>query len=258
MSDSTVPNFTLNNGVEIPVIGLGVFQTPPAETSAAVSAALETGYRHIDTAAAYGNEREVGEALRRLCCLGDVATARNKRCCSTEDVVQVLAIGVGRVCSEVVLLRGTSKRRCFAGAGDHRVIDQPVVFAVAHEDTSEQPAHRHLGETVLGPLGEGPAGALGVERPLVLAAELFVDLGHGVDLAVQVSQQIGELPLQRGQQVWGVDHAVRPPARWVFFNQVSPRSIHWLAASAGTGVPSTFGSAFVLPSSTTSHSVSNG
>jgi len=54
---------TLNNGVEMPAIGLGVFQTPPEETRAAVEAALATGYRHIDTAAAYGNEREVGEAV---------------------------------------------------------------------------------------------------------------------------------------------------------------------------------------------------
>ncbi|MGE0068005.1 MAG: aldo/keto reductase [Solirubrobacterales bacterium] len=53
----------LNNGIEIPALGLGVFQTRPDETRAAVEAALETGYRHIDTAAAYGNEREVGEAL---------------------------------------------------------------------------------------------------------------------------------------------------------------------------------------------------
>jgi diketogulonate reductase-like aldo/keto reductase len=53
----------LNNGVEIPALGLGVFQTPPDETRAAVEAALEAGYRHIDTAAAYGNEREVGEAI---------------------------------------------------------------------------------------------------------------------------------------------------------------------------------------------------
>src|SRR3954468_12732287 len=60
---STVPSLTLNNGVEIPAIGLGVFQTPPDETRAAVQAALSTGYRHIDTAAAYGNEREVGEAI---------------------------------------------------------------------------------------------------------------------------------------------------------------------------------------------------
>ncbi|MDT5003268.1 MAG: hypothetical protein QOJ24_444 [Mycobacterium sp.] len=64
VDDMSVPTFTLNNGVEIPVLGFGVFQTAPAETIAAVEAALETGYRHIDTAAAYGNEREVGEAIR--------------------------------------------------------------------------------------------------------------------------------------------------------------------------------------------------
>ena len=55
---------TLNNGIEMPALGLGVFQTPLEETRAAVTAALELGYRHIDTAAAYGNEREVGEAIR--------------------------------------------------------------------------------------------------------------------------------------------------------------------------------------------------
>jgi len=58
-----VPDIALNNGVELPSIGLGVFQTPPDETRSAVAAALDTGYRHIDTAAAYGNEREVGEAV---------------------------------------------------------------------------------------------------------------------------------------------------------------------------------------------------
>ncbi|MEU5770063.1 aldo/keto reductase [Streptomyces asoensis] len=57
---------TLNNGVEMPALGLGVFQTPPDETIAAVTAALELGYRHIDTAAAYGNEREVGQAVREV------------------------------------------------------------------------------------------------------------------------------------------------------------------------------------------------
>ena len=54
---------TLNNGIEMPALGFGVFQTPPAETRDAVRAALDLGYRHIDTAAAYGNEREVGEAV---------------------------------------------------------------------------------------------------------------------------------------------------------------------------------------------------
>ncbi|TCO17282.1 diketogulonate reductase-like aldo/keto reductase [Kribbella steppae] len=61
----TTPVLRLNNGVEMPAIGFGVFQTPPDETIAAVETALATGYRHIDTAAAYLNEREVGEAIRR-------------------------------------------------------------------------------------------------------------------------------------------------------------------------------------------------
>ena len=56
---------TLNNGVTMPALGLGVFQSQPEETTAAVEAALAVGYRHIDTAAAYGNEREVGEGIRR-------------------------------------------------------------------------------------------------------------------------------------------------------------------------------------------------
>ncbi|WP_374947943.1 aldo/keto reductase [Agreia sp.] len=61
----TVPLLTLNNGVQLPTIGLGVFQTPPDETTDAVEAALRAGYRHIDTAAAYGNEQQVGEGIRR-------------------------------------------------------------------------------------------------------------------------------------------------------------------------------------------------
>lgn len=58
-------DLTLNNGVTMPALGLGVFQSPPEETAAAVHAALDAGYRHIDTAAAYRNEREVGEGIRR-------------------------------------------------------------------------------------------------------------------------------------------------------------------------------------------------
>src|SRR4051812_23453400 len=61
MTSSTT--ITLNNGVDISSLGLGVFQTPPDETRDAVRAALDAGYRLIDTAAAYGNERQVGEAV---------------------------------------------------------------------------------------------------------------------------------------------------------------------------------------------------
>jgi 2,5-diketo-D-gluconate reductase A len=61
---NTVPNITLNNGVEIPQLGFGVFQIKPDETKAATLTALEVGYRHIDTAEMYGNEKGVGEAVR--------------------------------------------------------------------------------------------------------------------------------------------------------------------------------------------------
>lgn len=58
-------NLTLNNGVVMPALGLGVYQAPPEETADAVVEALRVGYRHVDTAAAYGNERGVGEGIRR-------------------------------------------------------------------------------------------------------------------------------------------------------------------------------------------------
>src|SRR5690606_6867159 len=60
----SIPALKLNNGVEMPALGFGVFQTPPAETEIAVAEALRVGYRHIDTAAAYGNERGVGNAIK--------------------------------------------------------------------------------------------------------------------------------------------------------------------------------------------------
>lgn len=55
---------TLNNGIEMPIIGFGVFQIPDDQTQAAVEAALETGYRHLDTAASYLNEEAVGAAIK--------------------------------------------------------------------------------------------------------------------------------------------------------------------------------------------------
>jgi len=60
-----VPTIKLNNGVHIPTLGFGVFQTPPDETAIAVTEAFRVGYRHIDTAAAYANERGVGNALQQ-------------------------------------------------------------------------------------------------------------------------------------------------------------------------------------------------
>ena len=60
--DSSV---TLNNGVKMPIIGLGVFQVPHGQAVRVVKDALEVGYRHIDTASYYGNEEDVGRAIKR-------------------------------------------------------------------------------------------------------------------------------------------------------------------------------------------------
>ena len=60
---AVVPHLTLNNGVTIPQLGFGVFQVPQEQTQRVVEDALEAGYRHIDTAAAYGNEAGVGAAI---------------------------------------------------------------------------------------------------------------------------------------------------------------------------------------------------
>ncbi len=62
---ASVPTIALNNGVQIPQLGFGVWQVPPEDTVDVVSTALEIGYRHIDTAEMYGNEKGVGEAVAR-------------------------------------------------------------------------------------------------------------------------------------------------------------------------------------------------
>lgn len=62
---NAIPRVVLNNGIEMPLLGFGVFQIPPTETERAVAEALEAGYRSIDTAAAYQNEEGVGRAIAR-------------------------------------------------------------------------------------------------------------------------------------------------------------------------------------------------
>ena len=64
MTQHTKSTFTLNTGAEIPAIGLGTWQSKPNEVREAVKVALQRGYRHIDTALAYGNEEEVGQGIR--------------------------------------------------------------------------------------------------------------------------------------------------------------------------------------------------
>ena len=78
---SAVPTITLNDGSSIPQLGFGVFQIPPGDTAKAVGVALDVGYRHIDTAEMYRNEKGVGEGLA---CVG----ARPERCLCDEQAEQ--------------------------------------------------------------------------------------------------------------------------------------------------------------------------
>ena len=63
---TAVPTVLLNNGVEIPQLGFGVFKVPPEQTEETTRTALEVGYRHVDTAQMYGNEAGVGQAIRSV------------------------------------------------------------------------------------------------------------------------------------------------------------------------------------------------
>ena len=67
-----IPVTTLNDGYDLPLLGLGTYKLGPEETERVVRTAIELGYRHIDTASLYGNEVEVGKAINAAIAAGDV------------------------------------------------------------------------------------------------------------------------------------------------------------------------------------------
>lgn len=95
-----VPNITLNNGVEIPQFGFGVFQIPPADTAKATLSAFEAGYRHVDTAQMYQNEEGVGQAIADSGLARDevfVTTKLNNDGHGTESAVSALEASLRRL-----------------------------------------------------------------------------------------------------------------------------------------------------------------
>jgi 2,5-diketo-D-gluconate reductase A len=185
-------NVTLNNGVEMPILGFGVYQIPPEETQAAVEAALAAGYRHLDTAAAYGNEEELGAAVKAS------GIAREELFITTKLWVQHAP--TGSVEDETRRAFESSLTRLGLDYVDLYLIHQPL-----GDYYSEWRAMQELNK-------EGRARAIGVSN---FHSDRLVDLIDHNEIAPAVNQiethpfhqRTGEQELMRGRGVqiesWG-------------------------------------------------------
>jgi diketogulonate reductase-like aldo/keto reductase len=186
MTPATTPALTLNNGVTMPALGLGVFQSPPEETAAAVQAALAAGYRHIDTAAAYGNEREVGEAIR--------ASGLDRSDVFIETKIWISDYGYDQT------LHGFEKSAGKLGVEqiDPLILHQPLPSAF--ERTLE--AYRGL-ETLL---ADGKVRAIGVSNFMVDHLTRLLDRASVVPAVNQIEQH--PYFAQADVEAFGVEHGI--------------------------------------------------
>ena len=176
----------LNNGVELPALGLGVFQTPPDETRDAVQAALGSGYRHIDTAAAYGNERQVGEAVH--------SSDLNRSEVFLETKIWISDYGYDET------LHGFEKsaRKLGVDQIDLLILHQPLPSAF--DRTLE--AYRAL-ETLL---ADGKVRAIGVSNFMVAHLATLLDRATIVPAVNQI--EVHPYFAQREVQGFGAEHGI--------------------------------------------------
>ncbi len=177
---------TLNNGVEMPALGLGVFQTPPDETRDAVQAALGSGYRHIDTAAAYGNERQVGEAAH--------SSALNRSEIFLETKIWISDYGY----DETLLGFEKSARKLGVDQIDLLILHQPLPSAF--DRTLE--AYRAL-ETLL---ADGKVRAIGVSNFMVAHLATLLDRATVVPAVDQI--EVHPYFAQREVMDFGAEHGI--------------------------------------------------
>jgi diketogulonate reductase-like aldo/keto reductase len=177
---------TLNNDVNIPALGLGVFQTPPDQTRQAVAAALATGYRHIDTAAAYGNEREVGEAI------DDSGLARNEVFIETK--IWISDYGYGET------LHGFEKSAAKLGVDHIDLLILHQALPSAFDKTTE--AYRAL-ETLL---KDGKVRAIGVSNFMVDHLTSLLEKSTVVPAVNQI--EVHPYFQQREVQAFGAEHGI--------------------------------------------------
>ena len=177
---------TLNNDINIPALGLGVFQTPPDETRQAVAAALATGYRHIDTAAAYGNEREVGQAVAAS------GIARDEIFIETK--IWISDYGYGET------LHGFEKSAAKLGVDHIDLLILHQALPSAFDKTTE--AYRAL-ETLL---KEGKVRAIGVSNFMVDHLTSLLEKSTVVPAVNQI--EVHPYFQQREVQAFGAEHGI--------------------------------------------------
>jgi diketogulonate reductase-like aldo/keto reductase len=177
---------TLNNGVQLPALGLGVFQTPPDETRDAVRAALDAGYRHIDTAAAYGNEREVGDAVR--------ASGVDRSDVFLETKIWISDYGYGET------LHGFEKSAGKLGVEQIDLLILHQALPSAFERTLE--AYRAL-ETLL---ADGKVRAIGVSNFMVDHLGALLDRAGVVPAVNQI--EVHPYFVQPEVQAFGAEHGI--------------------------------------------------
>ena len=181
-----VSTLTLNNGVEMPALGLGVFQTPPDETRSAVEAALSAGYRHIDTAAAYGNERQVGEAVH--------SSGLDRSEVFLETKIWISDYGYDKT------LHGFEKSARKLGVDQIDLLILHQAMPSDFEATLE--AYRAL-ETLL---GDGKVRAIGVSNFMVEHLTTLLDRATVVPAVNQI--EVHPYFAQREVQALGAEHGV--------------------------------------------------
>ena len=186
MSTPIVPALKLNNGVEMPALGLGVFQSPPQETVSAVATALRDGYRLIDTAAAYGNEREVGDAVR--------ASGLDRSEVFLETKIWISDYGYEET------LHGFEKSAGKLGVEQIDLLILHQALPSAFERTLE--AYRAL-ETLL---GDGRVRAIGVSNFMVDHLTRLLDRAEVVPSVNQI--EVHPYFVQPEVQAFGADHGI--------------------------------------------------
>ncbi|MFE6736696.1 aldo/keto reductase [Microbacterium sp. NPDC057650] len=184
-----IPTRSFNDGYDIPQLGYGVFKVDPAETERAVSEALEIGYRHIDTAAIYGNEEGVGAAIAKSGVPRDELFITTKLWNDRHD--------------------GDEPDAAIAESLDKLGLDHVDLYLV-HWPTPARNNHVHAWEKLIGIRDEGLATSIGVSNFLVPHLDDIVN-ATGVTPAVD---QIELHPAYQQREVtdWAAAHGVQVEA----------------------------------------------